>query len=146
MTVECMLGVQIFADVVLCIAVILLIRVVSREMKKRPVEECARTITEFKGVIEDARHSADYLLRALQGATKTVPVSDAGGFDAHPGNERSTCPDPDRGREDIVKMAEWGMSAEEIADTTDLSEGEICLILDIHRKKNENSFPGDIVS
>ena len=155
MTVESLLGLQIVADVVLCLAVMVLIRVIGREMKKKPLEECTRTMSEFRGVIEDARHAADRLIHALRDAEKAhpgpdagkgAPATGAGGSGIVPDGGGPADPVPMTGHGDIVKMAQWGMSAEEIADTLDLSEGEVCLILDIHRKKNENSSPRDIVS
>jgi len=150
MTVESLLGLQIVADVVLCLAVMVLIRVIGREMKKKPLEECTRTMSEFRGVIEDARHAADRLNHALRDAEKAHPGPDAGkgapATGTGPDGRRPAAPVPVTGHDDIVKMAQWGMSAEEIADTLDLSEGEVCLILDIHRQKNENSSPRDIVS
>ena len=155
MTIEFVLGIQIIADIVLCLAIIFLIRMAGRELKKRPFGECAETFSEFRKLIKDSRQSADYLLHALNEIKKEVGYapdekerrvrtllkeSGADSKDRESGNFRQG-----KRHEDIVKMAGWGMTEKEIADTLDLTEGEICLTLDIHRKKNENFAPHDSI-
>ncbi len=150
MTIELMLGLQILADVALCLIIIFLIRAVSREMKKRPPEIGAETFSEFSKLIEDSRRSTDHLFQALneikdiaysldekEKLSKTlIKKSDSSSEDRKSG-------DSSRGKkyEDVVKMTKQGMTEKEIADTLNLTEGEICLILDLHLKKNENSAP-----
>ncbi len=148
MSIEFMLGLQILADIALCLAIVFLIRAVNREMKKRPPEIDAKTFSEFSRLIEDSRRSTDHLFHALNEVKEVVYVlnekenrlktlikeSDAMSEDRKPG-------DSSRGEkyEDVIKMARQGLTEKEIADTLNLTEGEICLILDLHRKKNENS-------
>ncbi|MBN2397409.1 MAG: hypothetical protein JXI32_03435 [Deltaproteobacteria bacterium] len=57
------------------------------------------------------------------------------------GSGRRKSPGSGRGEkyEDVVKMARHGLAEKEIADTLNLTEGEISLILDLHRRKNEHS-------
>ena len=150
-----MLGLQIVADIVLCLAIIFLIRAAGRELKKRPFGECTETFSEFRKLIEDSRLAADHLLHALNEVRESehaldekarslrTPVTESGAEleDRKSGNFRQG-----KGHEDIVKMAGWGMTEKEIADTLDITEGEICLILDIHRKKNENFTYHDSIS
>ncbi len=150
-----MLGLQIIADIVLCLAVIFLIRAAGRELEKRPFGECTETFSEFRKLIEDSRHAAGHLLHALN------EVKESGyALDEKARSLRSPAKKPDdesedrksgnfrqaKGHEDIVKMAGWGMTEKEIADALDITEGEICLILDIHQKKNENFTPHDSIS
>lgn len=150
MSIELMLGLQILADVALCLVIIFLIRAVNREMKKRPPEIGAETFSEFSKLIEDSRRSTDYLFQALneikeiayaldekEKLSRTlIKKSDSSSEDRKSG-------DSSRGKkyEDVVKMTKQGLTEKEIADTLNLTEGEICLILDLHRKKNENSAP-----
>ncbi len=49
--------------------------------------------------------------------------------------------DSNRGEkyEEVIKLAEQGLSEKEIARVLNLTEGEICLILNLDRKKNENA-------
>jgi len=149
MTIEFMLGLQIVADIALCIVIIFLIRAVNREKKKSHPEISAEGFSEFRKLIEDSRRSTDYLFQALNEVkemgyalnekerrlrTPIIEESDAGSEDRKPG-------DSSRGKkyEDVIKMAGQGLTEREIADTLNLTEGEVSLILDIHRKKNENS-------
>ena len=133
MSIELMLGLQILADVALCLVIIFLIRAVNREMKKRPPEIGAETFSEFSKLIEDSRRSTDYLFQALNEIKEIA-------YDLSSSEDRKSG-DSSRGKkyEDVVKMTKQGLTEKEIADTLNLTEGEICLILDLHRKKNENS-------
>ncbi|MBW2600077.1 MAG: DUF2802 domain-containing protein [Deltaproteobacteria bacterium] len=149
MTIEFMPGLQIIADIALCFAIIFLIRAANREIKKRPPGVDAETFSEFRKLIEDSRRSTDYLFQALnevkeigyalnekEGRLRTpVKESDVRSEDRKQG-------DPGRGKkyEDVIKMAGQGLTEKEIADMSNLTEGEISLILDLHRKKNENSY------
>ena len=148
MTIEFMLGLLIVADIALCLAIIFLIRAANREMKNRSPGVDAEAFSEFRKLIEDSRRSTDYLCQALsevkeigyalnekEGRLRTlIEESDARFEDQKPG-------DSSRGKkyEDVIKMAGQGLTEKEIADMLNLTEGEISLILDLHRKKNENS-------
>jgi len=150
MTIEFMLGLLTIADIVLCLAIIFLIRVANRETKKKFPEIDEKTFSEFRKLIENSQRSTDYLFQALnevkkigydldekEGRLRTlIEESDAKFEDRKPG-------DSSRGEkyEDVIKMAGQGLTEKEIADTLNLTEGEISLILDLHRKKNENSAP-----
>ena len=149
MSIEFMLGLQILADIALCLAIVFLLRTTSREMKKRPQEISAKTFSEFSKLIEDSKRSTDDLFHALNEVKGIVYVlnekenrlktlikeSDAMLEDRKSG-------DSSRGEkyEDVIKMAGQGLNEKEIADMLNLTEGEICLILDLHQKKNENSY------
>lgn len=144
-----MLGLQIFADIALCLAIVFLIRTASREMKKKSQGISAKTFSEFSKLIEDSRRSTDDLFHALNEVKGVVYVlnekenrlktlikeSDAMLEDRKSGD--SSCGEK---YEDVIKMARQGLNEKEIADMLNLTEGEICLILDLHRKKNENSY------
>ena len=148
MTIEFMLGLQIVADIALCLVIIFLIRAVNREKKKNHPKISAEGFSEFRKLIEDSRRSTDYLFQALNEVKEMgyalnekerrlrtlIEKSDAGFEDQKPG-------DSSRGNkyEDVIKKAVQGLTEKEIADTLNLTEGEVSLILDLHRKKNENS-------
>ena len=149
MTIEFMLGLLIVTDIVLCLAIIFLIRMANREMKGRPPELDEKVFSEFRELIKDSRRSADHLFHVLnevkeigyalsekEDRLKTLTKeSDARSEDRKSG-------DSSRGEkyEDVIKMAGQGLTEKEIADTLNLTEGEISLILDLHRKKNEDSY------
>ncbi len=148
MTIEFILGLQILADIALCLAIVFLVRASNRVIKKRPPEIGTKTFSEFSKLIEDSRRSTDHLFHALNEVKESVCVLNEKEnrlralrkeSDAMSENRKSG--DLSRGKkyEDVVKMARQGLAEKEIADTLNLTEGEICLILDLHRKKNENS-------
>ncbi|HUV49831.1 MAG TPA: hypothetical protein VMW78_02255 [Anaerolineae bacterium] len=148
MTIEFMLGLQILADIALCLAIVFLIRVANREIKKRPQGIGSKNFSEFNKVIENSRRSTDRLFQALNEVKDFIYVlnekenqlrtlikkSDAIFEDRTSGD--TSCGEK---YEAVIKMADQGLAEKEIADMLNLSEGEICLILDLHRKKNENS-------
>ncbi|MBW2632006.1 MAG: hypothetical protein JRC90_09675 [Deltaproteobacteria bacterium] len=155
MTIEFMLGLLIIADMALCLAIIFLIRMANREMKRRSPELDEKAFSEFRELIEDSRRSTDYLFRVLnevkeigyalsekEDRLKTLTKeSDARSEDRKSG-------DSSRGKkyEDVLKMSGQGLAEKEIADILNLTEGEICLILDLHRKKNEDSYSHNSVT
>ncbi|MEA3486374.1 MAG: hypothetical protein U9R20_01830 [Thermodesulfobacteriota bacterium] len=149
MAIEFMLGLLIVADIVLCIAIIFLVRMANREMKRRFPELDEKAFSEFRELIEDSRRSTDYLFQTLNEVKEIVYAlnekenrlntlmkeSDARSEDRKSGNSNSG-----KKYEDVIKMAGQGLAEKEIADMLNLTEGEICLILDLHRKKNEDSY------
>jgi methylthioribose-1-phosphate isomerase len=148
MSIEFMLWLQILADIALCLAIVFLIRAANREMKKRPGGIGAKNFSEFSKLIEHSRRSTDHLFHALNEVKELVYVLNEKEnrlrtlikeSDAMSEDRKSE--DSSRGEkyEDVIKMARQGLAEKEIADTLNLTEGEICLILDLHRKKNENS-------
>jgi methylthioribose-1-phosphate isomerase len=149
MSIEFMLGLQILADIALCLAIVFLIRTASREMKKRPQGISAKTFSEFSKLIEDSRRSTDDLFNALNEVKGIVYVLNEKEKrlktlikESDDMLEDRKSGDSSRGEkyEDVIKMAGQGLNEKEIADMLNLTEGEICLILDLHRKKNENSY------
>lgn len=143
-----MVGLQIFADAALLLSIIFLIWAVSRERKTTPPGVDAETLAEFKKLIEDSRRSSDHLFRALHEVKGLASALDAkekrlmalaGEPDTRGGSQKSGNPDRGGKYRDVVKMAAQGLDAKAIADTLRLPEGEISLILDLNRRKNENS-------
>lgn len=148
MTVEFMAGFQILVDIALFLSIVSLIWAVSRERGKRPPGVDAQTFSEFKGLIEDSRRSSDHLFQALDEVKKIAAalgekekrlMTLAGEPDAGNEGQRSERAACGRRYGDVVKMAGQGLAEREIADTLNLTEGEISLILNLHRKKNEDS-------
>ena len=148
MSIEFILWLQILADIALCLAIVFLIRAANKEIKKRPQGIGAKNFSEFSKLIEDSRRSTNDLFHALNEVKDLAYVlnekenqlkalikeSDAISEDRKSGDSSS-----EKKYEDVIKMAGQGLAEKEIADTLNLSEGEICLILDLQRKKNENS-------
>ena len=152
MDIELLPAVQIFADLVLFFAIIFLVRTVNKEIKKRSFAIDADHLPEFKKLIEDSRHSADYLLQTLDEGRKSLKEI-AYALDEKEKRlrflieesdskfEEMKLGDSNRGEkyEEVIKLAEQGLGEKEIAHMLNLTEGEICLILNLDRKKNENA-------
>lgn len=155
MTVEIMLGLLIIADIGLCLAVIFLIRMANREMKKRPPELEEKAFSEFRELIEDSRRSTDSLFQALNEVKEIGYALNEKGDrlktftkESNAGSEDRKSGHSNRGKkyEDAIKMSGQGLAEKEIADILNLTEGEISLILDLHRKKNEDSYSHNSVT
>ena len=152
MNLEFMLGFQILADLWLCVAIIFFIRVANREAKKRPPEIDTKAFSEFKKLIEDSRNSTDYLFQALNEVKEIGYVLDEKEkrlralikeIGIEPEDRKSGDSSRKKKYEEAIKMAGQGLTEKEIADTLNLAEGETSLILNLHRKKNENSASGN---
>jgi hypothetical protein len=152
MAIDLLPGFQIFADLVLFFAIIFLIRIVNKEIKKKPFGIDADSLAEFKKLIEESRNSADYLFQTLNDGRKSlketayvldekekrlkflIEESDSRLEEMRPG-----CSNRGERYEEVIKLAEQGLTEKEMAHVLNLTEGEICLILDLDRKKNENT-------
>ncbi len=147
-----MLGVQVLADIVLCLTVIFLVRAVSSEMKRRPPGMDKKTFAEFKELIEASRCSTDELLRALNKVKQVGCALDekkinipSPELNRGPQIKKSVSRTLSRGEKykAVIKMARQGIDHKKIADVLTLTSGEIRLILDLHQEKNENSVSGN---
>ena len=148
MTVEFMAMVQILADIALFLSIVFLVWAVRRERKKMPPGIDREAFSEFKKLIEESRRSSDHLIQTLGEVKKIASVLDekerrlmalAEEADNAPGGRGSSGTPRAEKYEDVVKMAGQGLAEKEIADRLNLTEGEIGLILDLHRKQNETS-------
>ena len=147
MKVELLVGLQIVADIALLVAILFLVWAVNRERKKNPPGVDAKTFAEFKQLIEESRSSSEELFRALHEMRELAAVLDAKerrlmarAHEPDTVEERRKSKNPGREEkyENAVEMARHGATAKEIADVLNVTEGEIALILDLHRKENEN--------
>ncbi|MBU8849635.1 MAG: DUF2802 domain-containing protein [Desulfobacterales bacterium] len=155
MTIEFILGLQILADIALCLVIIFLIRATNRKTKKSPSAIDAESFSEFRKLIEDSRVSTDCLFQALNEVKEIGYVLDEKEkrlrtlikeTAVEPDDRKSENSTRKKKYEDVIKMAEQGLTEKEIADTLNLAEGETSLILNLHRKKNENSAPSNNIS
>lgn len=157
MNVELMLGIQIVADIILCIAIVVLLIIVTREIKKRNSDLDPAALDEFKSLIEESRRSADYLLQTLDEGRRSFKES-AYALDEKEKRlkfvmENSPESTPKispselvmknndnhwKKYEQVISMVERGLAPKDIAHALNVSEGEINLIVGLNRKKNEN--------
>ena len=155
MNLQVILGFQIIADIVLCFVIIVFLLILTREVKKKPCGVDADALSEFRKLIDESKHSADHLFNALDEGRKSLKQL------AHALDEKEqrlktlvnethipeinlekleNKENVQRGKkyEEAVRMARTGLKKEEIAHTLGLPEGEISLVLELDRKKNEN--------
>jgi CHAT domain-containing protein len=142
MTADLMMTIQILADTVLLFFMLFLIWALRKERKRMPVGVDAMALSEFEKLVKESRDSSDHLLEALREVRKI-----AAALDEKEKRLMALAVDedrkPDAGRDEkyasVVRMAGQGLDESTIADTLNLAEGEISLILGLHRNKNENS-------
>lgn len=148
MTIEFMVGLQVVADIVLLCAIFFLVWAVNRERKKDIPGLDEQTFAEFKQLIDESRRSSDDLFETLGEVKKLAAALDAKERrlmdlvqepDTKDTNQNAKSPDRGEKYEEVVEMARHGAAVKEIAEALELTEGEIALILGLHRKKNENS-------
>jgi len=151
MAIELLPALQIFADLALFFAIMFLVRVVNKEIKKESLGIDKESLAEFRKLIEESRHSTDHFFQTLNEGRKSLKEI-AYALDekkerlkffieeADNKFEEMRSGDSDRGEryKDVIRLARQGLSEKEIAHTLNLTEGEICLILDLDRKRNEN--------
>ena len=147
MSTELMLGIQIFADVVLCAIIAFLLWILNTESRKRMRGVDADSLAELRGLIEASKDSADYLVRGLDEGKKSLGEG-AYSLDAREKRLRALMKKLDRDSGDVqkdrryeraIEMARQGLSGSEIARTLDLTEGEIDLILSLDLRKNKDT-------
>ena len=145
---------QIIADVILCIAIIFLLRAIIKDIKKKTHGVDEKTLLEFRKMLDESQGSAENLLQALDEGKaslrgiagslnekekklemlieqseiqlKKLNVKSLEPADSSPGNKY----------EDVIRMIEKGLTEKEISKSLGLTEGEINLIIDLDRRKN----------
>ena len=150
---------QIFADFVLCLAIIFLLRQLSKSKKPHPPTFPAvneKTMLEFKILLEESQQAASNFLASMEESRKklreVVQLLD---------NKEKSCREiieqslelkvssqngdkggklfPDNQQGDIIEMFGQGLTEQEISRRTGLTEGEIGLIIDLNRSNKENN-------
>jgi len=148
MTIEFMLGLLIVTDIVLVLALLFLIRMANREMKRKPPELDEKVFSEFRELIEASRRSTDHLLQALNKVEEVGHNLDekeerlkalVEKSDLRLENQKPEVSSRGKKYDNVITMSGQGLAEKEIADILNLTEGEVSLILDLHRKKNEDS-------
>ena len=146
---------QLVADIILCIAIVFLLYLMTRENRKRPDAAIdPNLLAEFQKAIDASQHSAAYLIKAMEDSRKALKEM-AFALDERENRLRSVIaraeklpqsrpePDPvsetgDRRYADVLRMARQGLTTEEIVKVSGLARGEIDLIIELDLKKNES--------
>jgi DNA-binding NarL/FixJ family response regulator len=147
---------QLVADAVLCIAVVFLFAVVNREIKTRGTGFDPKSLADFSRLIAESQVAAENLLKAMDDSRRILKeISYAidekerrlkGLMDASEAkfpvckeqNPEELPPLSEDRYEKALQMAAQGLKDYEIAERSGLTEGEIRLIMELNRKKNES--------
>ncbi|MCX5845016.1 MAG: hypothetical protein NTW12_01450 [Deltaproteobacteria bacterium] len=154
MSTQLLLTCLLIADVILCFAVIALIVIVNREVKKRRSGLDENTLTEFRKLLDDSNASTNYLIEAMNESRKSLKEI-AYALDEKEGKLRALVEESkneyeklkasiphtdsdtlDKRYEEVITMVKQGLTKKEISQRLELTEGEIDLIIDLDRTKH----------
>lgn len=157
MNISLLLTFLLIADAVLCIAVVFLFAVVNREIKKKGAGIDADTLSEFSRLIAVSQGAAENLLHAMEESRKILKeisfaidekerrlkrlmeASEA----ALPAGKEGDAGDRGAAADDrydqALKLVREGLTGREISERLGLTEGEIGLIVELNRRKNESA-------
>jgi DNA-binding NarL/FixJ family response regulator len=157
MNITLLLTLQLIADAVLCVAVVFLFAVVNREIRRRGAGIDPNALVEFNKLIAESQGAAESLLKAMDDSRRIlkeisfaidekerrlktlmeiseVRLSSLKGSDV----ADKTVPDEDR-YEKALGMIGQGLTVHEVAERLGLTEGEINLLVELRRKKDESA-------
>lgn len=146
--------IQILADVALLAGVLFFVYWIHEENRKRPAGVDPRTIAEFRKLLAESQQSSASLVRAMDEGKealreisrllderesrlrKMIEQSEAQLRKApaqRPAGEAAV----EAGFAEALRMARGGASAKQISKHLGLPEGEVSLILDLDRSRND---------
>ncbi len=155
MDMQLLLVFQIFADFVLCFAILFFLRQLNKKINvssPTPPAVSEKTMGEFKTLLEESQQAATGFLASMEESRRklreVVQLLDSKEKScreiieqsvelqaSRSGVDDSTSSVPLHPYRDLLEMSEQGLTVPEIAKRTGLAEGEIGLILDLHRSK-----------
>lgn len=154
MSTQLLLTCLLIADVILCIAIVILIVIVNREVKRRRSGLDEKTLREFRNLLDESQSSTNHLLEAMNNSRKSLKeiayVLDekeeklrALIEESKIAYEKRKVSTPhmesdtfDRKNENVIALVKQGLTKKEIAQRLDLTEGEIDLIIDLDRTRH----------
>jgi DNA-directed RNA polymerase specialized sigma24 family protein len=160
MSTQLLLTCLLIADVILCVAIVILIVIVNREVKKRRSGLDEEAFREFRKLLDESQSSTNHLLEVMNESRKSLKEI-AYALDQKEGTLRTLIEEsriecekirknapPIEGaalkgkNEEVLSMAAQGFSKKEISQRLSMTEGEIELIIDLdrtrHRSHHEN--------
>jgi ATP/maltotriose-dependent transcriptional regulator MalT len=158
MSVKLLLVCLLFADVILCLAIIILIVIVNREIKNRRGGPGENSLTEFRNLLNESQASTNHLLEVMNDSRKALKEI-AYVLDEKEGKLRAlveesrieyeklraSFPHTDKDKldkryEEVTAMVKQGLSKKEICQRLELTEGEIDLIIDLDRTRHKSKI------
>jgi hypothetical protein len=149
--------VQIAIDVALFVAVIILLWRVNANIKNHDASKHQEMISELKVIIAQSQNTADRFLETMEKSRKSLKeialeldikekrikaILEKSQREIEPFNSKPLLQDANLSRgkyAEVISMIKKGYSAEETASATGFPEGEIGLIVDLSRIKNEKA-------
>lgn len=154
MSTQLLLTCLLIADVVLGFAVVAMIIIVNRELKKRRSGADESSLVEFRKLLDESQASTNYLLEAMNESRKAlkeiayvldekegklkalideskIEYEKLRGSAAHPDSDMI-----DKKYEEVMTMINQGLTKKEISQKLNLTEGEIDLIIDLDKTKH----------
>lgn len=158
MDIHSLLIFQIAADVVLCAAIIYLLRVINKSIRNRKFDTGDQQVNEFRRLLDESQVFGTHFLQALEDGREVlkeiasaveekerilkVLISESDEkirmLTSQKKMADSVNPDSDKKYNDAIGMARQGLSRHEIARQSGLAEGEVALIMDLVNKKSAN--------
>ncbi|MEN6319169.1 MAG: hypothetical protein ABFD82_10500 [Syntrophaceae bacterium] len=156
MSTQIILACLLIADGVLFLAMIALIVIVNREVKKRRTGLDENSLAEFRKLLDDSQASTNHLLEVMnesrQSLKEIVYVLDEkeGKLKALIEESKTECAIRtvkdsqtdtdtdvmDKRYKDVITMVKQGLTKKEISQKLELTEGEIDLIIDLDRTRH----------
>lgn len=160
MSTQLLLTCLLIADVILCVAIVILIVIVNREVKKNRSGLDEEALREFRKLLDESQSSTHHLLEVMNESRKSLKeiayaldqkegtlrtLIEASRFECE--KIRKNAPPiegaaSERKNEEVLSMAAQGFSKKEISQRLSMTEGEIELIIDLdrtrHRSHHEN--------
>jgi len=145
----------LIADVILCLAIIILIIIVNREIKKRRAGLDENSLAEFRNQLNESHVSTNHLLEVMNDSRKALKEI-AYILDEKEGKLRALVEESrieyekliaagthadkdklDNRYEEVISMARQGLAKKEICQKLKLTEGEIDLIIELDSTKHK---------
>ena len=148
----------LIADVILCLAIIILIVIINREIKKRRGGPDENSLMEFRNLLNESQVSTNHLLEVMNDSRKALKEI-AYVLDQKEGKLRSlveesrieyeklvaAVPHTDKDKldkryEEVIAMVKQGLTKKEICQKLELTEGEIDLIIDLDSTRHKSKI------
>ncbi|MCG6538068.1 MAG: hypothetical protein L7F78_25970 [Syntrophales bacterium LBB04] len=151
MNLQVLLIFQLVADIVLCIAVVFILYLVTKENRKNNVRQIdPAVLAEFQKALNESQTAATYLIQTMNDSRRALKEI-AYALDEREKRLISLLNQSDAATqkletvaagsryEGVLEMVRQGMDAGEIVRLSGFTKGEVDLIIALDTKKNESS-------
>ncbi|HVO65624.1 MAG TPA: hypothetical protein VMT12_03990 [Syntrophales bacterium] len=154
MSTQLLFACLLITDLILCLAIIILVIVFNKEIKKRPSRPDESAFMEFRKLLDESQASTNHLLevmnesrRALkeiayvlnerEGQLRALVEESKNEYEKLKSRVGHTDADTlDKRYEDVIAMVRQGLTTKEISQKLELTVGEIDLIIDLDRTRH----------